>query len=143
MGPQATGEVVGPAGAYARDAVGVGTPPADGTYRNASNAIGGVGLTKDVATGTWWEHTNVEGVGTPAVWSIASQTGSLLLDLGGVYTIDALQVWNFNLPGNDASGTPYANYQPTSFTLSAVSSGSTLPASWPAATQVRDSAGRR
>ena len=87
-------------------------------------------------------HTNTASAGNAGQLEPAQQDGAVVIDLGAVYEIDALQVWNFNLTGNDGSGTPYVNYGPTSFTLSAIASGDTLPPTWPASAEVKDAAGQ-
>ena len=65
--------------------------------RVALQAVNGTGL-----SGSPLVHGTAANLG----WSVVnSEKGGLLLDLGQVYALDALQVWNFNELGLEGYGT--------------------------------------
>jgi VCBS repeat-containing protein len=72
-------------------------------------------------------HTT--GLNDSTQWSIAVENGGLMIDLGAIYTIDVMQIWNFNATGLE-------QYGPTSFDLWISSDGTDLPADTSGMTQV-------
>jgi hypothetical protein len=72
-------------------------------------------------------HTT--GLNDSTQWSIAVENGGLMIDLGAIYTIDVMQIWNFNATGLE-------HYGPTSFDLWISSDGTELPADTSGMTQV-------
>jgi hypothetical protein len=124
---QATGpaQILGAAGVRGTSANGSLDVAAENAFRSAANVVDGSRLNTGV---TPWVHSNQESVPIPGHWSVAQQNGGLMIDLGAVYAIDALQIWNFNLQGNDASGNPLTNYGPTSFNLYVSAVGNSWPA---------------
>ena len=95
-----------------------GTPAVD-TGREASQAVSGTGLSGSPL---------VHDTGANQGWTVTGEQGGLLLDLGEVYALDALQVWNFNELGLEGYGTQ-------DFTLWVSTSG-TQPTSTADMTQV-------
>jgi len=124
--PQTAGpsQIVAAAGAKGTSASGNVDVAAENAFRSAANAINRSRLNTAELP---WVHSNLESVPNPGNWSLARETGGLMIDLGAVYAIDALQIWNFNLQGNDASGNPLTNYGPTGFDLYVSSTGNNWP----------------
>ena len=85
--------------------------------RTAAQAVNQALLSKNVG-GQW-----VESSAASNGWALSQGTGGLLLDLGAIYNLDALQVWNFN-------GSGLTNLDPSQFDLyvSNVAPVATLPA---------------
>ena len=46
----------------------------------------------------------IHGAGSTDGWSLRQESGGLLIDLGAVYKIDVLQIWNFAAAGLEAYG---------------------------------------
>ena len=66
-------------------------------------------------------------------WSIPSETGGLMIDLGAVYTIDVMQIWNFNATGLE-------HYGPGTFDLYVSSDGTDMPIDTSTMTKIVDDA---
>jgi len=109
-------------------------PQYENDYRQPINAVNGSGL-RTVPDGQpeagKLYHDATESILEPSGWSLAQQDGALLIDLGAVYVIEGLQIWNFNLSGLES-------YGPESFDLYVSALGSAMPASAAAMTQVLD-----
>ena len=93
------------------------TLAAGATDRAAINAVNGNGLTTVPVAGVNKLIHQTTDVST--AWSLSQQSGGLMIDLGAVYRLDVLQIWNFNVAGLEG-------YGPTSFDLW-VSAGASLP----------------
>jgi len=134
--PQAalTAGVTDPVGAKGTDETGTVDTTAINMFRTADNVIDDDGMDQwdhdsdgGAATAALLVHTNQESVAEPTNWSLAQERGGLMIDLGAVYTIDAIQIWNFNLTGNDDDGNPLTEFGPESFDLYVSSTGDTWP----------------
>ncbi|TVS09583.1 MAG: hypothetical protein EA424_26790, partial [Planctomycetaceae bacterium] len=62
-------------------------------------------------------------------WRIAQQAGGLMIDLGAIYTIDVMQIWNYAVAGLE-------HYGPTEFDLWVSSVGDSLPISTAGMTRI-------
>jgi VCBS repeat-containing protein len=74
-------------------------------------------------------HTR--GLDDDTKWSIQVQNGGLMIDFGKTYTLDVLQLWNFNVPGLE-------DYGASSFDLWVSINGTDLPADTSTMTQLLD-----
>ena len=124
-----TGTLVGDTVVNGTNVDGTGSPVPEGGEqgnRDEDYLFDGSGLSQDV-NGKWvLSNTDVQ-----QNWSVVQDEAGLMLDLGGVYTLDALQVWNLNAAGQGTSGAK-------TFEVWVSSTGAGLPTSTAGMTQVKD-----
>jgi hypothetical protein len=94
--------LTGPAELMATNADGSGNLDSD-PGRPLSALFDGSGLALDPVSGQWI-HGSDESDG-PIAWSVAQETAGVLIDLGAVYRVEAMQLWNFNVAGLESYGT--------------------------------------
>lgn len=116
-------------GVDGRSANGTGSVAPDGGEGGSFDeilAVNGAGLSLN-ASGKLI-HTRAD---VSASWRLAQQAGGLMIDLGAVYTIDVIQIWNYAVAG-------WEQYGPSTFDLWVSATGSVLPTGTLAMRQVLD-----
>ena len=116
--PQAVGIV----SINATNALGIPNPPPDGTggSRHEDYLVDGSGLTGDSNPRTDYLVHSAIGLNDFTKWSVSGNKAGLMIELNDEWTIDVLQLWNFNAQS-------YVSYGTNRFELY-VSSSLTRPA---------------